>query len=50
MAAAECPSGIINTRIEIIDTCDTSGVFHPVPFRRVIKRPAQRNAATVTAV
>ena len=31
MAAAECPSDIIDTRdnIDIIDTHDTTDVFHP---------------------
>jgi len=44
MAAAEYPSDIIDTRdnISIIDIRDTTDVFHPVPFRRAIKRPAQR--------
>jgi len=39
MAAAECPSDITDTRsdIGIIDTRATTDVFHPVPFRRVIK-------------
>ena len=44
MAAAEYPSDITDTRdnIDIIDTRDTTDVSYPVPFRRVIKRPAQR--------
>ena len=44
MAAVEYPPDIIDTRgnIGIVDTRDTTDVFQPVPFRRVIKRPAQR--------
>ena len=44
MAAAEYPSGIIDTRdnIDIIETRDTTDVSRPVPFRRVIKRTALR--------
>jgi len=43
MAAAEYPSDIIDTHDNtgIIDTRDTTDVFHPVPFRRVLKGPAQ---------
>jgi len=41
MAAADYLSGIIDTRdnIDITDTRDITDVFHPAPFRRVIREP-----------
>jgi len=46
MAVAEYSSDIINTRRNIgtIDTRATTDVFHPVPFRWVMKGPAAESA------